>query len=71
VWANIKHPSGISEIKSDADISIVKASIRIRYRSDLTAGMRVVYGASTYDIQAILPDAESKVFIDLACELVA
>ena len=55
VWADIRHPSGISAIRASADVSIVQASIRIRYRTGLDAGMRVVHGADIYDIKAVLP----------------
>lgn len=70
VWASVKHLSGLSAIKSDADVSIVKASIRIRYRTDLNAGMRVTHGGEQYDIKAVLPDAR-KQYVDLVCEVIA
>lgn len=70
VWANIRHPSGLSAIKADADVSIVKASIRIRYRTDIDAGMRVVHGARIYDIQAVLPDESERQTVDLVCRKV-
>ncbi len=67
VWASIKHQSGLSAIKADADISTVKASIRIRYSAGIDAGMRVVCGSDIYDIRAILPN-RAEGFIDLVCE---
>jgi SPP1 family predicted phage head-tail adaptor len=67
VWANIRHLSGAESIRSDADVSIVKASIRIRYRTDVTAAMRVVYGTTIYDIQAVLLDAVGREYCDLVC----
>ena len=67
VWASVKHVSGLSAIKGDADVSTVKASIRIRYLALLNAGMRVVHGADTYDIKAVLPN-RAEGFIDLVCE---
>lgn len=71
VWANIRHTSGLEAIKSDATTSVVKASIRIRYRADIDAGMIVIYGAVTYEIRAVLPDEAGRVYCDLACEKVA
>lgn len=68
VWADIKHKPGLETVKSDMDVSIVQASIRIRYRSDITAGMRVKHGTVVYDIRAVLPDASGRVFTDLVCE---
>lgn len=70
VWADIRHPSGLSAIKADADTSLVKASIRIRYRTGLDAGMRAVQGGGVYDIKAVLPDSK-KQYIDLVCQKVA
>ena len=70
VWADIKHLSGLSAIKSGADVSIVQSSIRIRYRAGIDAGMRVVHGADIYDIRAVLPDG-GKQFVDLVCQKAA
>jgi SPP1 family predicted phage head-tail adaptor len=70
VWANVKHLSGVSSIQGDADISTVKASIRIRYRAGLNAGMRAVVGTNVYDIKAVLMDMEGKEYTDLVCQLV-
>lgn len=70
VWADIKHLSGLSAIKAGADTSIVQASIRIRHREGLNAGMRVVHGADIYDIRAPLPDGKRQ-YIDLVCQRVA
>ena len=67
VWASIRHLSGVEAIKADATVSTVKASIRIRWRPGLNAGMRVVHGADTYDIKAVLPN-RAEGFTDLVCE---
>jgi SPP1 family predicted phage head-tail adaptor len=71
VWADICHQSGLEAIKGDAVTSLIKASIRIRYRNDLNAGMRAVYGATAYNILAVLPDVSGKEYVDLACEVVS
>lgn len=71
VWANVLLKSGSQTIKGDADISTVQASIRIRRRTDVTAGMRVLDGATVYDIKAVLPDEESRDRVDLVSERVA
>lgn len=68
VWANIALKSGLETIKGDAPVSVVQASIRIRYRTDLNAGMRVVHGSTQYDIRAVLPDNGRREFTDLVCE---
>lgn len=70
VWADIRHVSGLETIKASADTSTVRASIRIRYRTGLDAGMRVTHGATTYDIKAVLPDEARREYVDLICEVV-
>lgn len=68
VWANIRVLSGAQAIKADADISTVRASIRIRLRNDVTAGMVVVDGSTTYDIRAVVKNA-AEASADLLCEV--
>lgn len=67
-WANIKHQTGAESIRSGADVSIVKASIRIRYREDIDNTMRVLHGATIYNIRAVLPDEHGREYLDLVCE---
>lgn len=66
--ADIRQLSGLSAIKADAQVSIVRTSIRIRHRTDVQAGMRVVHGAKAYDVKAVLMVDGKRVFIDLVCE---
>lgn len=70
VWANIRFLSGTESIKAGADTSIVKASIRIRWRTDITAGMRVVAGAQTFDIEAVLY-GQRREYVDLQAKRVS
>ncbi|MCE3262620.1 MAG: hypothetical protein K0R43_1699 [Pseudoduganella sp.] len=69
-WADIRYLNGMSAIKTGADHSVVQASIRLRYRTGLNAGMRVVYGATVFEIQAILPDEHGRVYMDLTCKVI-
>lgn len=68
VWANVRHLSGAEAIKADAITSTVRASIRIRWRTGLDAGMRVVVGGTAYNITAVLPDLVRREHVDLVCE---
>jgi SPP1 family predicted phage head-tail adaptor len=70
VYADIRHQSGLQSIVSDAPASTVRASIRIRYRTGINAGMRVVHSETIYSINAVLPDAAGREYIDLVCETV-
>lgn len=67
VWADIRSPTGLGAIRADAQASVVKTSVRIRWRTDIEAGMRVVHGVAVYDIGAVLPDHAGREFVDLVC----
>lgn len=66
-WANVKVLSGLATIRADAETSVVKASIRFNYGTQLEAGMRITYDGNVYAIQAVLPDADRR-YVDCACE---
>ncbi len=70
VWANVRHLSGVSAIKAGADVSVVQASIRIRHRAGIDAGMRVTHAGAHYDVQAVLPDGRNQ-YADLVCKAVS
>lgn len=69
MWADIRFPSGLTVVRADAPVSIIKASIRIRRRTDVLPTMRVVDDEGRiYDIKAVLPNKQSRQYIDLVCE---
>ena len=68
VWGDIRMKSGLEAIKAGSPVSTVQASIRIRYRAGINAGMRVVHNLVAYNIVAVMPDLSGREFIDLACE---
>lgn len=70
VWANIRNLRGSEAIRADREASTVQTSIRIRRRTDVTAAMRVVFGPTTYEIKAVLPDEVERDKVDLVCEVV-
>ena len=70
LWADVKQNSGISMIRADADMSVVRASIRVRYKAGITSAMRVLIGTDVYAIQAVLPDVSGKQYTDLVCQVV-
>lgn len=71
VWADIRMRSGLESIKAGAQVSVVQASIRIRYRSGLNAGLRVVHGLAAYEILAVQPDVARREYVDLICQVVS
>ena len=70
VWADIRMRSGLEAIKAGAVVSTVQASIRIRYRAGITAGMRVVHNLVAYEILAVQPDVGGREYVDLVCQVV-
>lgn len=68
IWANVKFLSGSETIKADADVSVVRASIRIRWRTGIDAGMRVLHVGQVYDIEAVLPGV-GRQHVDLVCRV--
>ncbi len=68
VWANVRYLNGIETVKSDAPISVARASIRILRRTDVVAGIRAVLDGTIFDVRAVLPDEEYRERVDLACE---
>lgn len=73
LWADIRHLSGLQALKADAQVSTVRASIRVRTRADLVAGMRVVHAtAAKTTVYAVLaPLAAGTDMTDLVCEAVS
>ena len=71
LWADIRMKSGLEAIKAGATVSVVQASIRVRYRAGITAGMRVVHNLTNYNITAVMPDVGGREFVDLVAEVVA
>lgn len=68
VWANVRYLNGVETMRGDAPVSVARASIRIRRRTDVAANMRAVLGATVFDIKSVLPDEESRERVDLVCE---
>lgn len=70
VWANIKAPTGRAAgelMAADRETSPVVWSVRIRYRTDVTAAMRVKDGSTIYEIEHVIPDVNGKEYVDLVC----
>ena len=70
VWGDIRMKSGLESIKAGAPVSVVQASIRVRYRAGITAGMRVVHNLQAFNITAVMPDVGGREYVDLIAEVV-
>jgi SPP1 family predicted phage head-tail adaptor len=69
VWAGIRYLSGLAAIKADAEMSKLKAEVKIRARSDVAHGMRVVDGSTVLRVE-VAPPPNGGEFIALTCEVV-
>ena len=58
IWAEIATPSGSTSPVADRLEAKVTAEIKIRYRPDVVAGMRIASPRGTYLIVAALPDRD-------------
>lgn len=71
VWGDVRLRSGLESIKAGAVVSTVQASVRIRYRTGINAGMRVLVGSVPYEVLAVQPDVGGREYVDLVCQVVA
>jgi len=72
VWANPVVQTGMGYMNHEmqaggTEISRTTTSFRIRKRTDVVAGMRVLVGAKVYDIRVVLPDLADNLYVDLGC----
>ena len=76
VWADIKVISGKKAVEADSDVGSAAASIRIRYRTDVTTGMLAVVinyvdrqpvDGHVFQILEALPDFAGREYTDLVC----
>lgn len=68
LWADIRSTGGLEAIKAGAITSVVHTSVRLRWRTGLNAGMRVLHGTTVYGVLAVLPDMAGRQYVDLVCE---
>ena len=69
-WAWIKAVSGASaaeQMAGDQQTSSVNYSVRVRYRTDVTAGMRITTNGQTLDIVGVVLDHAGREYTDIVC----
>lgn len=69
VWAEITIPTGRVAVAADQLTAEITAEIRVRYRADIVAGMRIVHGPKVYLVEASLPDND-QTMLRLLCSSV-
>lgn len=70
VWGDVRLRSGLESVKAGAVVSTVQASVRIRYRTGINAGMRVLVDSVPYEVLAVQPDVGGREYVDLVCQVV-
>ena len=70
LWGDVRLRSGLESIKAGAVVSTVQASVRIRYRTGINAGMRVLVDSVPYEVLAVQPDVGGREYVDLVCQAV-
>ena len=68
VWADVRHLSGSETMRHDVLTASVRASVRIRWRSDVSAEMRLRVDGTLYAVRSVIPDFPRREFLDLVCE---
>lgn len=73
VWANIKGETGMASIRKTLPrdgvaMSLDAYSFRIRFLTEIVAGMRVLYEGATFDILQVRMDYAGRIWTDLVCE---
>lgn len=71
LWGDVRLRSGLESIKAGATVSVVQASVRIRYRTGINAGMRVLVDSVPYEVLAVQPDVGGREYVDLVCQVVS
>ncbi|AKZ26331.1 phage head closure protein [Ralstonia pseudosolanacearum] len=64
-WARVRGENGKEFIVADRETAESDVSLRIRYRTDVTAAWRVIYRGQPCDIKAVLPDEVRRQHVDL------
>jgi SPP1 family predicted phage head-tail adaptor len=69
-WANVKSQTGMGVVTGEqggVEASVTRYSFRIRYRSGIDAGMRVLMAGVPYDITSVQMDEDRREWTDLVC----
>jgi SPP1 family predicted phage head-tail adaptor len=69
IWADVRFQSGAEVLRANAEVSVKRASIRIRARKDIDASWRIRYQGEEFDVKSALPD-DDRSFVFLVCESV-
>ena len=71
LWGDVRLRSGLESVKAGAVVSTVQASVRVRYRKGINAGMSVLVDSVPYEVVAVQPDVGGRVYVDSVCQVVS
>lgn len=63
VWAQVRDISGREFVAGGGLQNSVRTGINIRYRADVAAEMRVLHGAVSYNIEAVLKQDDGSLML--------
>lgn len=69
-WADVRHMGGLETLRANSDVSVLRASVRMWYRPEIDATMRLVHNGETYGISSPPLRNADRRFMDLVCEAV-
>jgi SPP1 family predicted phage head-tail adaptor len=67
VWGDVRQLSGRETVSGSTSVDTGQASIRIRYRTDVTHADRAVAQGIVFNIASVLPNVKSREYTDLVC----
>jgi SPP1 family predicted phage head-tail adaptor len=67
LWARIEPLQGREYFAAKQAVSEIEARVTIRYRSDVTARMKITHGANDYLIETIINPGERNKELQLMC----
>jgi SPP1 family predicted phage head-tail adaptor len=68
VWATVEPLQGREALLAAQAQTTLTHRVRIRYRTGVTARMRLVYGARIFDIQSVIDTGEARRELVLDCQ---
>lgn len=67
VWGSVRQLTGKEKVTGGTQVDTGTASIRIRWRTDVTNGDRAIAQNHIFNIASVLPNVATREFTDLAC----
>lgn len=66
-FASVEPMAGSQQVSGSAEVSVVTHRVLIRYRSNITARMRVIYGSRIFEVTAAVDVEDRRTWLQLDC----